>query len=750
MASKLSAAMEAARPGLSRLRAGGASMGYRAATVGVEQPKSSLLESIGRFAKAGADMYAAKEQRNKDLADERSNEIIRKLTPEQRRQALNNGTLLYQDDPYAMEALRVKSGRNAAYLVDDDVMQRVKNGEFRTREEMEQYRHQQLQDRAKSYAEQFGIDPEDADYQRGFNADITERNISLYGAHDNFLSDQAQKGAILNSKVELNSVLSDPALLRRPDAAQFFGDYINNSLVIGSIPSDDQAVQVISSALAEASNKAGGAEFLQGIENRTVKLHGVETSYKELLGEQQWNALMVTAQRSQFDNDAKLTEQFQLKVNSALNQGDPRQGWEMLQGVKAELDKLQVGEQMTPQRQLLIQAETQMQDAMNRWTAEQAKELDKAQKTFNKQQVIDQQFQKRISGEYVSTAYADLPTNENTGKFEHQDMVNFANNKLAQIDAMDITDAQKDNMKLQYLRADAKDGAFRTAIGTMVTDASQEWSAAVINGRMPESTPALDSLRRIRNADPDLIASLYPEQAELFLTMDMMDKQGIDTQILIDGTRMARSRTKEQQIEDDAAWKAAKNDSSAPEMSRIPSSVDAMARKVYDSVKYATGNERLAIDQVQKFVKDSTAVVRDDAAPEEVIGVLPKNALQVTDDPKSWEEGYKIIDEARKGIIQANPWITNKQLTVYQQGDSIYMMDTTGNVRVRYDKDILSRVYKDMITRQQEEAKEKALKEATKRAPIAAATQARKELGKRVREKQRKVPKYIYGRKEEK
>lgn len=749
MASKVLSALEMARPGMSRLRGGQGGMNYRAANIQPEQQRSSLLDSIGRFAKAGADMFMASEQRKKDLADERSNEIIRKLTPEQRREALNNGTLLYQDDPYAMEALRVKSGRNAAYLVDDDVMQKVKNGEFRTREEMEEYRHSRLQEGAKSYAEQFGLNPEDADYQRGFNADITERNISLYGAHDAFLSDQAKKGAIVNSKVELNSVLSDPEMLKRPDAAEFFGKYIDNALTMGSIPSDDQAVQLIGSALSDVTNRPGGADFLMGIENQKVNLHGATSTYRELLGEEQWNAMMVTAQRSQFDHDAKMTEKLNLDINSAMYQDDPRVGWEMLQGLKANLDKLQPGEQMTPQRQAIIAAEERLQGAMAQWTQEQAKAMDKAQKTFNKSQVIDAQFQKRMEGEYVSTAYKDMPTNENTGEFSYQDMVNYANQKLADIDAMDLPEARKDQMKLAYLRADTKDGPFRTAIGTMVTDANQEWSAAVINGKMPDSTPAMDSLRRIRNADPNLVAALYPEQAELFTMMDMMDKQGIDTQILIDGTKQVRSRTKEMQFEDDKQWQSLKNDSTAPELARIPTSMDKYARTMYDAVKYATGNSDLARAQTQKFLQESTTTLTSDDVDGNTIGVLPRNILQVNDDPASWEEGKKIIEAARDGIIQHNPWITNKQLTVYQQGDSIYMMDTTGTVRIRYDRDILQREWKAQQERIGKEQAEEALKEATKRAPIVAATKAREAAAKRVQEKRKRTPKYIYGRKEE-
>ncbi|WP_206666519.1 hypothetical protein, partial [Xylella fastidiosa] len=68
---------------------------------------------------------------------------------------------------------------------------------------------------------------------------------------------------------------------------------------------------------------------------------------------------------------------------------------------------------------------------------------------MNKLDVIDKQFQKRINGEWVSTDFKDMPTNENTGEFKHSDMVNYANKKLAEIDRMDIPDSAKDMMKLK-------------------------------------------------------------------------------------------------------------------------------------------------------------------------------------------------------------------------------------------------------------------------------------------------------------
>lgn len=747
MASKLEQALsQLPQAGSTRIRGGSASMQYRPVTIQQEGfRQSNLVQSLSKFGTAMGEAADAYDKRQRDKADERSDEIIRKLTPEQRREAIKNGTLLYQDDPYAMEALRFKTGRNAAFLIDDEVAQKVQNGEFRTRTAMEEYRHKRLTEGANEFAEQFMINPEDSEFQRGFNANITERNISLYGKHDMFLSEQAQKGAILASKVELSGVLKDPAVLARPESGEFFQRYIDNALKTGSIPSDAQAQQVIIGSLNDVIQRPGATNFLQSLADRPVTLNGKTSTYKELMGEEQWNALMVKAQSTQFDNDAKLSEGFRLGITSALNQDDTSKGWEMIQGIKADLDRLQPGDQMTPERERLIQAEEQMQTRFRQEAQAAAKEMDKRQKTINKNQVIDQQFTKRINGQYVSTSYKDMPTNENTGEFTHSDMVNYANGKLAEIDQMQLTEQQKDRMKLSYLRADSEGGAFRTVVGQMVTDAGSEWSAAVINGKLPEDTTALNKLRTMRNTDPDLFAALYPDKADLFLTMDMMDKQGIDPQILIDADRSRRSLTKEMQYEDDKAWASLKNNSESPELSRIPASLDGMARKIYDSVKYRTGNSDMAMQQVDKFLKESTVTFKGDDVDGDTIGIIPKNILQVSDDPKSWEQGRDILEEARKGIIAANPWVTNKQLTMYQQGDSIYMMDTTGTVRIRYDKELLTRTYQEQQQRLANEAEEKALKEATKRAPIAAATQARKAAGERVRAKRKATPKFIYG-----
>lgn len=743
--SKLLDAMNSWKPqGRSTQGGIGSAVGYRQATVGAN-PDLAGGPDLSRLAQLGMDIYSHTKEKAMSKADERSNEIIRKLTPEQRREAINNGTLLYQDDPYAMKALREKTGRNAAFQIDDEVSQKINAGEFRTRADMEAYRHKRLTEGSKEFAELFGITEGDEDYQRGLNADITQRNVNLYGRHDTFLSDQAQKGALLNGKLELNGVLSSPEMLARADSGQFFEAYINQGLATGSLASDAQASQLITSSINDVVQRPGGAKFLQNIEGRKVTLNGVTTTYKDLMGEEQWNSLMVKAQHSQFQNDAKLTEKLRLDINSATNQADATAGWEMLQGIKDDLNKRQPGEQMTPEREMLQRAQEAMMDRFNRESAATAKATDDQRKTLNKSQVIDEQFTKRLNGDYVSTDFKDMPTNENTGEFKHSDMVNFANSKLAQIEAMNLPEDQKDRLKLDYLRVDSEGGAFRTAVGTLVTDAGNEWSAAVINGEMPEATPAMDALRRLRNADPNLVAALYPDKADLFLTMDMMDSMGIKSQKLIDAANMTRGMSKEAKFEADEAYKVMKNNSLSPEIKYLPARLDSMARKIYDATLYASGNPDMAAQQVDKFLKESTSTFTADDVDGDTIGVIPKVSLQVSSDPKSWEQGRDIIDTARKQLIKDNPWVANKQMMVYMRGDTIHVMDTTGQVGVSYTKERLQGEYQETARKQAEAAREKALKDAQKRAPISQATKARKVARERVIQNKRKVPRKIYG-----
>ncbi|UZT50279.1 internal virion protein [Enterobacter phage 03_vB_Eclo_IJM] len=188
-----------------------------------------------------------------------------------------------------MEQLRVKTGRNAAYAVDDEINVKIQNGEFRTRGEMEEYRHQRLQDAAKSYAEEAGINPADEHFQRGLTQTSLTAISPSTGPSISILK-QSENTAMLNTRVELNSFLNDGDLMRSPEAGKSFMSYLREGLTTAAIPSDQRATEVITQTVRDAIQKSGGLNFLQQIRNERITLNGVDATVEEIVGPEVFNA----------------------------------------------------------------------------------------------------------------------------------------------------------------------------------------------------------------------------------------------------------------------------------------------------------------------------------------------------------------------------------------------------------------------------------------------------------------------------
>lgn len=719
MASNIESALANRTMGRGRAPGKTIAVNYQAANVQAPTGDSGLARALTNFVESGTGLYKQFKDEEKTRADERSNEIIRKLTPQQRREAIQNGTLLYQDDPYAMEALRVKTGRNAAFAVDDEINVKIQNGEFRTRQEMEEYRHQRLQDAAKSYAEEAGINPTDEFFQRGFNDNITDRNIAIYGSFNKYFSKQSEETAMLNTRIEMNSFLNDGDLMRSPESGKTFMAYLRDGLTTAAIPSDQRAREVITQTVRDAIQKSGGSNFLQQVRGERITLNGVDATVEEIVGPDVFNAAIVEAQGTEYKLVAKYQEDLALGVQSAILQDDPTIGLAQIQKLKEQNNLLQPGEELTPQRQMLINAEASLLEAVKRKSAEQAKENTKLIQTQNKQLVIDQVYQRRLAGDNVSTNYEDLPVSDATGEFKRSDMNNYAAAKLQQIDQMDIPEAAKDAQKVALLRADTNNGPFRNAFQTLTQDAAGEWQAAVIRGQYdPDKMKRFESLRRAYTQDPSSFAALYPDQAQLFSTFDQMDKIGLDPQTMIEADKQAASQSREMRMESDKAWQELKNDSRNKDLSRLPTSLDSSARKVWDSWYYRTGNADAATQQTQRWLNENTVTFQSEGSDGKSIGMVSKHQLMVGDNPESWQVGRDIIDTARQQLIKVNPWVVNSQLSVVEQNGSIFLQDATGTIRIRYDKELVGKLYREQQQKAQDAAYAQAERDANKRARI--------------------------------
>lgn len=721
MANNVMSALDMARPGMSRLRSTAGGMGYQAANIQAEQPKSSLLESLGRFAKAGTDVYQAREEHRKGQADAQSNEIIRKMTPEQIREASNNGTLLYQDNPYAMASLRQKVGRNAAYEVDNDAMTQVKAGKFKTRQELDEYRHQKLQEKIAESAELYGFNPEDEDFKSGYDADITQRNVAIYGAHDQYVNVETQKGAMVNTTKEMSTFTQDPAFLASPQGADQFTSYVNTAQSKGDFPNDDMMVQSIGSQLQNIAAQSGGAIMLRNLADKEITVHGKKTTYRQLYGEEVWKGLEQKADRAQYDNDAKATQALDAGIFEADQMEEPEAALERIHQLQAENNKLQPGEEMTPQRQKLIAAEERQKARIRERNDKQAAEFDALKRKDNTKRAIKEQWRLRLHNDNVSTDPKDLVLNEDMAKPDHEMEMEAVQEMVTGIDnSKTLTDAQKDASKLDLLAKDRENGPFRTLMASTISDANKEYQGAILNGVFPKETPALDKFERMYNANPQLIAGLYPEQAGLIIKLQAVRRQGLDPQVLIEAERHRKSMSQEERQADDKAWQVTLNEDIYDGVGSLPTDVEESTRSVYDAVKNVGGDDQAAREAAVKYAKENTVSIKSEEGSDHQVGVISKRTLQVTSDPASWQTGLQLLNARRGKYLKDHPWLKASDVMVRERNGEIYLFSLNG-APVHITREQMAQDYKEAMEHNNND-REAALAELGAPAPKAKPT----------------------------
>ncbi|MBA1211529.1 hypothetical protein [Pseudomonas oryzihabitans] len=668
------------RTGVERLRETGR-LSYRAATFQAGRTDDSLAQAIQRFGQQSANLYGDYRRVQTQQADERSNEIIRKLTPEQRRTAIANGTLLYQDDPDAMQALRFKSGRNAAYEVESEIQQKIQEGAFKDQQELGEYRQTRLEAKAKSYAEAAGIDLNDHFYQKGFNADIVQREAATYDLHARKLSEQHQSIAQMEATSDLGNMFDDEAFLRSPNGSKDFADYFSHNLAHGGIPTAGMATGVLQKALADNVGKPGAETFFETVGDQEVSMYGRQVKIRDLVGNESLENLKVKAGESAFNRNRDAYKNFTFSLQNASAQSDPNQGLAMLQQVEAGLRQAQPSDAVTQQFQQLTAVRAHLLGQVREDSVTRAKAMDKQVKADNKQSMFESKYAQRLRGDNVSTDWRTFETNENTGDFKEEDAANFAINTMNRIDQMQLTDDQKDNLKLQYLRADYADGPIRKHFQTLTGDAVNQYNGLVTaesSEVTDKNTQRIREFQRIYQRDPATVASLYPEQAALAERIGLMERSGIGLETMVDADRRQKNLSKEERILQDQKWMSlfTKSGSSVP---YLPSSLRNAARTLFDSELYRTGDEGAS----EKVVNDwlGKSAVQFSAGGDKTVGAVQKRTLMVDpQDANSWTQGRDILQNTIRQIAKAKPWINEGDITITETPYGIQLNDAASSL----------------------------------------------------------------------
>ena len=680
------------RTGVERLRDSGR-LGYQAATYKAPVGSNGISEALQNFGANAARLYGSYKEGQKSQADERSNEIIRKLTPEQRRQAVASGTLLYQDDPDAMEALRFKSGRNAAFEVETEIKQKITEGTFKSQQELMEYRKTRMEDKSKSYAEAVGIDSADQHYQRGFNADIVQREAAIYDDHARKLSEQTQAIAQMETVSDLGSMFSDEGFLRSETAAGDFASYFSASLAKGSIPTETMAVSVLQESLAQNASQPGADVFFKNIGDQEVTLYGRPMKIRDIVGPEVLENYQVKSGEAAFNRNRELTQQFTFGIQDALAQTDPHAGLAKLAQIQGAVYKIQDTNVVTPQTEALNAARGRLLAQIGADSQKRTEAMDKQIKADNKALLFETKYAQRIAGDNVSTDWRTYETNQDTGDFKDEDAANFAIKKLNELDRMSLTPEERDKQKLSYLRADFADGPFRKHFQTLTADAVGQFNGLVAAESAvvtEETTGRIRDFQRIYQSDPATISALYPEEAAMAERLALMERHGIGLETIVDADRRKKGLTQEERMLQENKWSAllASTTSAVP---FLPTPIRSAARTLYDSELYRTGDESAALATVDSWLEKSTVTFKSQVVSyregnytrPKVNGVIQKRTLMVDpQDATSWRKGQEIIHEVVRELAKGRPWLTEDDISFTETPNGIVLSDPLSSIHL--------------------------------------------------------------------
>ncbi|WYW04388.1 internal virion protein [Pseudomonas phage vB_PpuP-Kurepalu-2] len=679
-----------------RLNSSTATVQFQASAQRGPVGSNGFADAMSNFVKAGSNAYGAYKDQAQKTADARSNEIIRKLTPDQRREAISAGTLLYQDDPDAMNALRYKTGRTAAYDVEDEIQQKIQNGEFdgKDRDYLDKYRQQRLTDAAKTYAESAGINESDPEYQRGYNEDIVHRNASIFDLHGQRRSKWFQSQTAVNTRGDLSPLLDDPEVMNTPSGGEHIANYFNHAIGTNQLPTDQAVMTSLTQLVNDAQNKTGGGNLIQSLRGQTINVLGGPRKVEDLLGADVMDNAIVKSNENEYKKNSERTRTFSLGVTQAINQDDAATGWTMLQKLRDTNSWVQQGDEMTPQKQMLIQAEQHLMTRVREDSQRRAEGIKKSAQADNRMDVLEQAYARRIAGENVPVGPKDQAVSDDTGEFKDSDGPTFAARTMDRINNSGLSDDKKDQMRAQYLNADYEGGPFQTYYKTLITDAQREWANSVRSGE-PGDMPRLAELQRAFATNENTIGAVFPEQADFLQQLKDLSSGAVTPEVLIDAQRSKKGLSQDEKKYRDEQWSALTNDSANKDLSSIPGPMQRLARTVYDGFIERTGNPDLAKTKLTEWLNTNTVGFSEKGDESAYIGRLDKRTLMASpQDVNSWKDGKDIVERTMAGLLETPEWAgASASVSSDTNTGDILISSPTGR-RVRLTKQSLQLIYK--------------------------------------------------------
>ncbi|UTQ78178.1 internal virion protein [Aeromonas phage JELG-KS1] len=491
----------------------------------------------------GVAQYAANYDAHREKTGvQRKNEImLQNLKPEEMRKLREEGLLLYQDDPYAMRALDRTLGRQEAYSAESVIQERIAQGYYKSREEMEEERANVLESRMETMAESFGIDPKNrAWFSEGFYSDMDERSFAIYNAMDKKVDEYNRNNATVATDSEVSELI-------KSGNGQHVIQYLQRQVQHGVIRTEQDMEAHLVRGMKELSQQANSADLVNALADTEIELYGTKTTLRTRMGDEYIKTLVNQSAQASLNNNWK-SQQWFMNQLYFLQSPDFTQPDAIEKGLDAIRDlenfaNLSQGDAATAARIQIEQAKAQFDKLHREFNTKQTAEITKQQQQKVRISVLDAAVNGRLTGDTThSLKLSAFEETASTGKFDTNDWNAYYSFKTDEIDKGDGSPEQKALKKLQLgvLLKDIPDSGFGAHYQehfTRVTSEVSKYAAALDAGAELPETPQLDKMMEFYNASPELFSQTFGPDFPMANAIAVSATMGIHPSVMIQGQK---------------------------------------------------------------------------------------------------------------------------------------------------------------------------------------------------------------------
>lgn len=645
--------------------------------VNTENNVGKLLQLGSIGTKAYGSYVEAREQKG----HQRKNEILLKnLKPEEIKAMRDDGILLYQDDPYAMRALEREIGRQEAYNADAVVVNKIKAGDFKSRQEMEEFRAEQVKSAQTKMAEAYGISPDSSYYREGMQKDIVDRNMAVYNAQA-VKTDEANR-----NKTRLVVENNLQAIIKHsPNKAEGVIKYLNDARDQGMLNEQEFSVQFQKAASNIAEQ--GSVDEMEKLLDTTVNFQGVDTTFGAMLGDAQGNQFMLQAGTKAYTNNQTEMIDFERSINKISNsdvstiQGANMARDELNKQWKRVYEMNQNHPTWTQQKEALLRAEAVLNDNIAKANKANHKKLKDKYQSDIRYKVIDQRVEAALKGEGVPLSLDSFLETSQTGKFTTNDYANFYQNKMQEVMSDDtLTDSQKKTkvMSLGNVMKDADKAGFGAWYQAQMGTIQKELDAvgfAVSAGIDVPDTPTFNSYGEMYAQNPKLFMSTFGDDAQMALDLATAKSLNIDYATYSKGVKTIHKMDETDRRQFGQEWAA-----QVDKVGGILKKLTPQQREVYrgwaasaNGIGFNSAVARITEHAEANFIDIGSSSIT--GIGDVSVGTVKRSILMIKpDDPDSANEGAKALSK----YMQKTFGNQFNRTQAYSIGDTIIIMNPNG------------------------------------------------------------------------